>query len=509
MLRLYRLNMKLFLNLSITINFILLIYFIGHEQVHGIVGDNVLTKLQQSYPYSVLARQNQSYMTVQPRGCSMCEMDAELCRELGKERLERSLAYSGSNRRLRRALAKLRRGQTINIGAVGGSVTKGFGLDQEKEPYWPDTPTNFHRIVFDHLVSLYPAPNGVKTGESGKEEDKHGYINGGLGGLGTDYFSLCWREHVPDDLDIVFVEQAINDEVLLRNINSYELLVRSLLDLPNKPAVVNFHVFALMFNTVTNGGDLHQGIAQFYDLPILSLRNAVLNDIYRNESMIRDFFFVNSKGAVDTRHISRYSHSLLGRIGSAYMDSQLCEMDRYEASLSEPNSMTIDELYPVEPIPRMQLHMKYDSDTVLPMIKPQCFSADGKKHPLAPIDNKGWRKWNWKGKNYLIADQPGSRVSFSLTSRLGGIEIHYLRSYQYHLGSASCWVDHDKAKAVRLDGYWREPFNLGRAAIIRDDLEPGEHTLTCELLNHTADPEGGKEFRLIAVMRSVCFTHVS
>ena len=31
--------------------------------------------------------------------------------------------------------------------------------------------------------------------------------------------------------------------------------------------------------------------------------------------------------------------------------------------------------------------------------------------------------------------------------------------------------------------------------------EPGEHILTCELLNVTADPGGGKEFRIISVMR--------
>lgn len=40
-----------------------------------------------------------------------------------------------------------------------------------------------------------------------------------------------------------------------------------------------------------------------------------------------------------------------------------------------------------------------------------------------------------------------------------------------------------------------------RAATIGSNLTPGEHKLTCELLNETADPSGGKEFRLISVMR--------
>lgn len=42
-----------------------------------------------------------------------------------------------------------------------------------------------------------------------------------------------------------------------------------------------------------------------------------------------------------------------------------------------------------------------------------------------------------------------------------------------------------------------------RAATIGEGLEPGEHTLTCELLRETADPEGGLEFRLISIMRCV------
>lgn len=63
-------------------------------------------------------------------------------------------------------------------------VTKGYGLNRYNEPYYPDTPTNLHRIIFDHLVSLYPAPNGVKTDDSGRKEGKHGYINGGQGATG-------------------------------------------------------------------------------------------------------------------------------------------------------------------------------------------------------------------------------------------------------------------------------------------------------------------------------------
>lgn len=91
------------------------------------------------------------------------------------------------------------------------------------------------------------------------------------------------------------------------------------------------------------------------------------------------------------------------------MDSQICEMDKYEQGIPGADSMSIDQLYPVEPIPRVslsccytgnlvrthysvqiQINMKYDKDLVLPTVKPQCFSANSDRHPLSPVENNGW-----------------------------------------------------------------------------------------------------------------------
>jgi hypothetical protein len=44
---------------------------------------------------------------------------------------------------------------------------------------------------------------------------------------------------------------------------------------------------------------------------------------------------------------------------------------------------------------------------------------------------------------------------------------------------------------------------MNRGMTIRTDLTPGEHILRCELLEATADPGGGHEFRIISVMRYV------
>jgi hypothetical protein len=87
------------------------------------------------------------------------------------------------------------------------------------------------------------------------------FVNGAQGGVGSDYFSGCWKEHVPEDSDLVLVELGINDmrwgychfsntakqltgcgKRRHRDISvmeTYELLLRSLLEMPSRPAVIN------------------------------------------------------------------------------------------------------------------------------------------------------------------------------------------------------------------------------------------------------------------------------
>ncbi|WWC65459.1 uncharacterized protein I303_108077 [Kwoniella dejecticola CBS 10117] len=512
MMRVSRNNAKTFLNLSIAFNILLLIaIFLPSEQAHDFLGDETWNKIGN---YGLMNNRWNSDLAINGgqavtrRACSMCEVDPEFCEEFGEENMIKSLGYTGTNNRLRRFLAKVRSGQPFTVGVIGGSVSKGHGLDAPDGDH-PHTPRNLNRIIFDHLNERYPNPNGISTGKSGLAEGKNTFVNGAQGGMGSDYFSLCFNEHIPDEVDLVLIELGINDEALIRNMNTYELLARGLFDMPNKPAILNLQVFALMFQYIGNGGDLHDGVAQFYDIPTVSIRNPLLPQVFKNTTEVRHLFHNRKKDIawkdpleeIDLRHLSWQGHEIMGKLASAYIDTQLCEMDKIEAKLGNPASIDYDALYPVEPLPRAQLMKKYDPNSKLPKLAPQCYSANALKHPLKPSSQEGWRHWNWKEKHYLIADKPGSKVSFPVSTTLGQVQLHYLRSYQYNLGSAKCWIDDDKDKGVRLDGAWKEPYNIGRAATIRDDLTPGQHTLHCELLDATADPKGGKEFRIISVMR--------
>jgi hypothetical protein len=87
--------------------------------------------------------------------------------------------------------------------------------------------------------------------------------------------------------------------------------------------------------------------------------------------------------------------------------------------------------------------------------------------------------WNWKQKvsslsslermryrandqNYIRSTKPHSRIGFKFTTSLGTVQLQYLRSAIFGLGSVKCWVDEDVEKAVNVIGYWKEIVNIGR-----------------------------------------------
>lgn len=79
--------------------------------------------------------------------------------------------------------------------------------------------------------------------------------------------------------------------------------------------------------------------------------------------------------------------------------------------------------------------------------------------------------------------------------------ISYQRSAMFGLGSVLCWVDSERDAGVVIDGYWKEKErNMGTVSLVAEHLTVGKHRLSCELLDRTADPGGGHEFRFIAVM---------
>ena len=63
-------------------------------------------------------------------------------------------------------------------------------------------------------------------------------------------------------------------------------------------------------------------------------------------------------------------------------------------------------------------------------------------------------------QKYLITDEPGLIVAFDVHTSVGKLQISYLLSKTFDLGSVDCWVDAKKSSGKRLDGYWDSKDNI-------------------------------------------------
>lgn len=295
---------------------------------------------------------------------------------------------------------------------------------------------------------------------------------------------------------------AINDQNYPNFQKPFELLLRGLEDLPSQPAIINIQTLALPLHALVSGAVPQTAVAQYMDVPTISLQHAVMPQILRDEAYTKQVFVVHDDGRVDTRHISRWGHQKTADLVNAYLDTQLCEMDRLEAAEKKRTGraeIDIDTLYKLDPLPRLLTSDQWDPKRVIPALRPTCASMNSPNKPV-PAKNDGWTEWAWKDKNYMITKTPGSTISFEVTTGIGIVQVFYLRSWEFHLGVLKCWLDDDEAKAVTMQGYWDQKFNIGQRYDVATDASPGKHMLNCKFLGKDADPASGDEFRIISVM---------
>lgn len=152
----------------------------------------------------------------------------------------------------------------------------------------------------------------------------------------------------------------------------------------------------MIFDNIATGGDLHLGTAEYYDIPTLSLRNIFLPRLLEDTEAIKNLFCKDRKeprtdlDVYDLRHVCEWGHRIAGNLTSAYIDMQLCEMDRIEAAAGHSR---MDKLYPLPKLPRQGYNERFEVGKTVPKLKPNCFTMNAKKNKLVPSKTDGWREW--------------------------------------------------------------------------------------------------------------------
>ncbi|KDD74140.1 hypothetical protein H632_c1539p0 [Helicosporidium sp. ATCC 50920] len=184
---------------------------------------------------------------------------------LPPEALQRGLASLGSLHRMGRVVRRLQAGLSVHVVTVGGSTTSGRGAYRGNS-----YPARFVRW----LNAAYPC--------RGKNEACHKLSNAGMGATPSALFAICLDKLVPLNGDLYVLEFAINDSwnaaIDSGSRASFEILLRRLLRLERAPAVALLQQSSLkrpQARFYTSAESHLDVLAQYYDLPSLSMRNAV------------------------------------------------------------------------------------------------------------------------------------------------------------------------------------------------------------------------------------------
>lgn len=205
----------------------------------------------------------------------------------------RSLMQTGNPARLQKAIDRARRGEDITIAFIGGSITQGAGA----------VPINtgcYAYKVFQRLCDL---------AGRGTEENIH-YVKAGVGGTPSELGMLRYERDVLKSgsvqPDIVVVEFAVNDEGDETKGECYDSLVRMILGAQNRPAVI------LLFAVFDNDWNLQERLSpvgRAYDLPMVSIRDAVVEQFYQKTGAGR--VFSKSQFFYDCYHPTNLGHTVM------------------------------------------------------------------------------------------------------------------------------------------------------------------------------------------------------
>lgn len=263
----------------------------------------------------------------------------------------------GNLYRLQNVLGKARQGQPITLGFLGGSITAG------EKATLPDR-------SFARLVGRWWNRNFSASGPT--------IINAGVPGTGSAMGVLrLQRDLLGAHPDLVVVEFGVNDRDDRVHAETYEGIIRQLLESPHPPAIV---LLFMMHHDGTNAQDFQSRLGEHYQLPMISFRDAVWPAIAAGRVQVSDVL-------ADTVHPNDRGHAEVAR--------ELCALfsDCSKNSESAPPGLSAALFTDV-----------YDHTKLV------------EAEHLQPTLNDGWRfdltQKVWKSQT------PGSTIHFMMRGRL-------------------------------------------------------------------------------------------
>ena len=338
-----------------------------------------------------------------------------------RQMLEKSLVQTGNNARLKNAIDKARRGEDVTIAFIGGSITQGAGA----------IPINTECYAYKTFKGFCEM-----TGR-GLDENIH-YVKAGVGGTPSELGMIRYERDVLREggtvPDMVVVEFAVNDEGDETKGECYDSLVRKILSAENHPAVILlFAVFANDFNLQ----ERLSPVGRAYDLPMVSTRDAVVEQFYQKPGSGRvvsknQFFY-------DSYHPSNVGHTIMA-------DGILHLLEVVDGQEADEDVLKLEEVVP--PIgggfEKVQLLDRRHSVGQAEIACGSFEHVDGELQAVEmDLDLTGTPEFadNWM---YRGAEKAGECKPFVMDIICESLLLVYKDSASNQVGCAEVWVDGEK-----------------------------------------------------------------
>lgn len=202
-----------------------------------------------------------------------------------------SLVSIGDTTRLKRAINNAKSGKDTYIAYIGGSITQGAGA----------APINTECYAYKSYC-------GFKD-KYGNGDNVH-FIKAGVGGTPSELGIIRFGRDVLRDNtiepDIVIIEFAVNDEGDETKGIFYESLIRKVLKMHCQPAVI------LLFSVFADDSNLQERMipaGEYYNLPMVSIKNAVTGQFYKKDGKGR--VLTKNQFFYDIYHPSNAGHKVM------------------------------------------------------------------------------------------------------------------------------------------------------------------------------------------------------
>jgi lysophospholipase L1-like esterase len=355
---------------------------------------------------------------------------------LTEDILSRAILSEGDPSRLQRVFRKAEQGGPIVIGVIGGSITQGSSIS-----------TPYPNVVLNWWKRTFP-------------KAKCTLINAGIGATGSGYGTMrARRDLLSHKPDLVVMEYAVNDSPTKACAEAYEGLARQILNAPEKPALV---LLFMMQKDGSNSQEWQVRIGKHYSLPLVSYRDALWPEI--KEGRLRW-----EQISPDGVHPNDFGHLLAGEMLQGLFKRAFQTYSVVGKPGAGPD------------IPAPLISDRYEHATL------------HARADLRPVKNRGWRRNNadrtaldWQ------SSQPGSTMQFEFE----GEDIYLYYWYERGpMGKVRARVD--GTEPVIIDAWFDQTWGgYIASATIGENLKPGKHTVTVELLDDKNPRSSGNKFRI-------------